>query len=131
MSENAGPDTLVWVGRALSGLAISFLTFDAFGKVTRVAQVVEGTVKLGVPESLLVGIGITLFVCTALYAIPQTAVMGAILLTGYLGGAVAVHVRVENPWLTHALFPVYVGVFVWGGLLLRDHRLGALIPFVK
>jgi formate/nitrite transporter FocA (FNT family) len=131
MSEDAGPDGLVWVGRALSTLAVLFLAFDAIGKIARVAQVVEGTVKLGVPESLLVGIGITLLVCTALYVVPQTAVMGAILLTGYLGGAVAIHVRIENPWLTHALFPVYVGAFVWGGLFLRNPRLSALIPFVK
>ena len=92
------------------------------------APVVEGTVQLGYPESVLLGLGIVLLACTVLYVIPRTAILGAILLTGYLGGAVATHVRVGNPLFTHVLFPVYLGVLIWGGLYLRDERLRALIP---
>ena len=84
---------------------------------------------LGWPVSLAIPLGILLLSCLALYAIPRTAVLGAILLTGYLGGAVATHVRVADPLFSHVLFPVYVGAMLWGGLYLRDARLRALIPF--
>jgi DoxX-like protein len=89
---------------------------------------VQGTTQLGYPGHLIRGIGIIELVCLALYVIPQTAVLGAILLTGYLGGAVATHVRVESPLFSHILFPVYVALLIWGGLYLRDDRLRALIP---
>jgi hypothetical protein len=118
----------LWTGRIMSALPALFLLVDAVGKLVKPAPVVEGTVQLGYPESVLLGLGIVLLTCTILYLIPQTAILGAILLTGYLGGAVATHVRVGSPLFTHILFPVYVAVLVWGGLYLRDERLRALIP---
>jgi DoxX-like protein len=91
----------------------------------KLAPAVEGTARLGYPVGLVVPIGIVLLACIAVYLIPRTSVLGAILLTGYLGGATATQVRLENPWF---LFPVGVGVLIWGGLFLRDDRLRALIP---
>ena len=117
----------VWAGRILSGLAVAFLLFDASGKLLRVTPVIEGTVKLGYPESAVLPIGVLLLVGVALYAIPQTSVLGAIYLAAYLGGAVASHYRLGNPLATHILFPVYVAAFLWGGLALRDPRLLALL----
>ena len=119
----------LWAGRVSSTLPVLFLLMDGVMKLVKPAIVVETTVKLGYPETVIVPLGIVLLVCTVLYAIPRTSVLGAILLTGYLGGAVATHVRIGNPLFTHALFPVYLGVFIWGGLYLRDTRLRALIPF--
>jgi len=119
----------LWAGRVISALPVLFLLMDGVMKLVKPAIVVETTVKLGHPETVIVPLGIILLVCTVLYAIPRTSLLGAILLTGYLGGAVATHVRVGNPLFTHALFPVYLGVFIWGGLYLRDTRLRALIPF--
>jgi hypothetical protein len=117
----------VWAGRSLSGLALMFLAFDIVGKLGRVPAAVEGTAKLGYPPNILVTLGIVQLVCTLAYAIPRTAVIGAVLLTGYLGGAVATHVRVSDPLFTHVLFPIYLAVFLWGGLYLRDRRVRALI----
>jgi hypothetical protein len=119
----------LWAGRVISVLPILFLLMDGVTKLAKPAMVVEATVKLGYPETVIVPLGIVLLVCTVLYAIPLTSVLGASLLTGYLGGAVATHVRVGNPLFTHTLFPVYLGVFIWGGLYLRDTRLRGLIPF--
>ena len=118
----------LWTGRIMSALPALFLFVDAVGKLVKPAPVVEGTLQLGYPESVILGLGIVLLACTVLYVIPPTAILGAILLTGYLGGAVATHVRVGSPLFTHILFPVYVAVLVWGGLYLRDERLRALIP---
>jgi DoxX-like family len=118
----------LWTGRIMSALPALFLFVDAVGKLVKPAPVVEGTLQLGYPESVILGLGIVLLACTVLYVIPRTAILGAILLTGYLGGAVATHVRVGNPLFTHVLFPVYLGVLIWGGLYLRDERLRALIP---
>lgn len=118
----------LWTGCIMSALPALFLLVDGVGKLVKPAPVVEGTVQLGYPESVLLGLGIVLLVCTVLYVIPRTAILGAILLTGYLGGAVATHVRVGSPLFTHILFPVYVAVLLWGGLYLRDERLRALIP---
>jgi hypothetical protein len=118
----------LWAGRILSGLPTLFLLFDAVMKFVKPAPVIQGTVELGYPESAILGLGIVLLVSTILYAIPRTAVLGAILLTGYLGGAVATHVRVGGP-LFNILFPVFFGALIWGGLYLRDERLRALVPF--
>ena len=90
--------------------------------------VVDGTLELGYPASVIFGLGVVLLVSTVLYVIPRTAVLGAILLTGYLGGAVATHVRVGNPLFSHVLFPTYLGALIWGGLWLRDRRVRALLP---
>ena len=115
-------------GRILSGLSIAFLLLDAGMKIARVPAAVEGTVQLGYPAEAILGIGLVQLICLALYVAPRTAVVGALLLTGYLGGAVATHVRVGNPLFSHILFPTYVAALVWGGLYLRDARLRALFP---
>jgi hypothetical protein len=118
----------IWAGRAISALVVLFLVFDSLIKFVKPAPVVTAFAHLGLPESTAVGIGILLLACTALYAIPRTSILGAILLTGYLGGAVATHLRVGDPLFSHVLFPTYVGALVWLGLYLRDSRLRALIP---
>lgn len=118
----------LWTGRVLSALGFLFMLFDAVGKLLRPAAVVQGTRELGYPESVILGLGIVLGVCLVLYAIPRTAVLGALLFTGYLGGAVATHVRIGNPLFSHVLFPVYVAVFLWLGLWLRDPRLREVLP---
>ena len=119
--------TRLWTGRIFSALAVAFLLFDAAMKLFKPPFVVKATVELGYPESTIVGIGVTLLVCTVLYVIPRTAILGAVLLTGYLGGAVASNVRVGNPLFSHVLFPIYIAAMVWGGLDLRDSRLRTLI----
>jgi hypothetical protein len=124
---DSSSNKLKWMGRILGGLPALFLLFDAIMKLVKPAPVVEATVELGYPESVIVGLGIVLFICTILYLIPRTAMLGAILLTGYLGGAVATHVRV-GAGLFPILFPVVFGALLWGGLCLRDRRLRALIP---
>jgi hypothetical protein len=120
----------LWTGRILSGLVAFFLLVDAGFKLIRPlpAPAVEAFEKLGYPVEFAAGIGVLLLACVAVYLIPRTSILGAILLTGYLGGAVASHVRVGDPWFSHALFPVYVGLLVWGGLYLREARLRAAIP---
>jgi len=112
--------TTRWTGRVLSGLAILFLAWDAGIKLVVLAPVAEAFTRLGYPVSLAVGIGLLELACLALYVIPRTSVLGAVLLTGFLGGAISTHVRVQDPLLTHSFFPIYVGLLVWGGLLLRD-----------
>jgi len=97
-------------------------------EISKPAVVVEGTVHLGYSETVILPLGVILLACTLLYAFPKTSVLGAILLTGYLGGAVASHVRISDPLFTHVLFPVYLGILIWGGLYLRDGRLRRLIP---
>jgi hypothetical protein len=119
----------LWLGRVVNALALLFLLIDAAVKVLKLAPAVEATAQLGYPEGTIVGIGIVELACLAAVMIPRTSILGAILLTGYLGGAVATHVRIGNPLFTHTLFPVYVAVLVWGGLYLRDDRVRALIPF--
>ena len=117
----------LWAGRIMSWLPALFLLVDGVMKLFKPAVVVEATVKLGYSESVIVPLGIVLTICTILYLIPRTAVLGAILLTGYLGGAVATHVRVGEGWFS-ILFPVVFGILLWGGLYLRDTRLPKLIP---
>jgi hypothetical protein len=117
----------LWAGRIMSWLPALFMLVDGVMKLFKPAVVVEATLKLGYPENTILPIGIVLTVCTILYLIPRTAVLGAILLTGYLGGAVATHVRAGEGWFP-ILFPVIFGILLWGGLYLRDHRLPKLIP---
>ena len=126
--ERAGAPTRVWVGRVLSGLAIAFLAFDAAGKLFLPAPVVEGSIRLGYDPKVMVPLGIVLGLATIAYAVPRTSVLGAVLLTGWLGGAIATHVRVGNPLLSHTLFPIYVALFVWGGLFLRQPALRRIFP---
>lgn len=127
--RNDASRTLLWTGRALSGVAVLFLLFDSAGKLLQVPPVIEGTVRLGYPRELVFTLGVVLLACVLVYAIPRTSVLGALLLTGYLGGAVATHVRVESPLVTHVLFPTYVAALLWSGLLLRDARLRGFLPF--
>jgi hypothetical protein len=115
---------MLWTGCVISALVILFLLVDSGGKIARFAPYLEGTVKVGYPAGLVVPLGIVLLICTVIYAIPQTSVLGAILLTGYLGGATATHVRVGQPFW----FPIMMGVLAWAGLFLREERLRALIP---
>jgi hypothetical protein len=117
-----------WAGYIVSGLPALMLLADALGKFVKPAPVVEGTTQLGYSESVILPLGIILLVSTVLYLIPRTAVLGAILLTGYLGGAVATHLRVGSPLPTHTLFPIYLGILIWLGLYLRDRRLRELVP---
>ena len=119
---------MLWAGRIISSLVVLFLLFDSAIKLMKLPPAVEGTILLGYPENLVFGIGIVELVCILVYVIPRTSVLGAILLTGYLGSAIATNLRVGNPLFTHVLFPIYVGVLVWGGLFLREERLRALIP---
>jgi len=120
--------TRLWAGRIISTLVFLLLLFDSVTKLFKPAFVVKGTIELGYPESTIVGMGIALLVSVVLYAIPRTSVLGAILLTGYLGGAVASHVRHGDALFSHVLSPVYLAVLAWGGLWLRDDRLRALLP---
>jgi hypothetical protein len=117
----------LWAGRILTGLVLLFLTFDVAVKFAGLKAAVEGTVQLGYQPHHLPIIGMIALVCLVLYAIPRTAPLGAVLWTGYLGGAVATQLRVGNPLFSHILFPIYVAALVWGGLYLRDARVRALL----
>jgi DoxX-like family len=121
---------MLWSGRVLTALAGLFMLFDGVMKVVKPQPVVEATVRLGFPESSLTGIGIALIVGTLAYLYPGTSVLGAIVLTGYLGGAVASQVRISAD-LFSIVFPAIFAAIVWGGLYLRNARLRALVPFVK
>ncbi len=118
------------IGWGLSGLVLLFLAMDAGGKLLAPAMMIANSPPLGIPAEtgLYQQLGVILAVCAVLYAIPRTGVLGAILLTGYLGGAVALHWRVGSPLFSHTLFGVYLGVIAWGGLWFRDPRIRALIP---
>jgi hypothetical protein len=121
----------LWTGRVLSGLVIVFLLFDGIIKLIPIAPVIETLQQLGYGENLTGvarGLGVLTLAIVVLYAIPRTAILGAILLTGLLGGAMATHLRVGSPLFTHLLFGLYLGLMAWGGLYLRDERLRALIP---
>lgn len=115
---------MLWAGRLASAVPILMLLFSGIMKVPKPVFVVEEFARLGYPENVVLGIGILELACTVVYAIPRTAVLGAILLTGYLGGATATHVRIGDPFYG----PVIVGALVWLGLFLRDGRLRALVP---
>jgi hypothetical protein len=120
---DTGSKRQLWTGRVLSTLAVLFLVMDGTMKLLRLPVVVEATARLGYPDSSIRPIGAIVLACTALYVIPPTAALGAVLLTGFLGGAVATNLRVGNPLFSHILFPVYLGAVVWAGLLLRRPEL--------
>jgi hypothetical protein len=117
----------LWAGRLLTTLAVLFLLFDGIAKVLRVAPVMEASARLEVPESVIPGLGAVLIAATLLHAFPTTSVLGAIVLTGYLGGATWTHIRMGGP-VFPMVFPALFGALLWGGLYLRDPRLGALVP---
>jgi hypothetical protein len=116
-----------WPGRVLSGIPALFLAFDAAMKLANPAFVAEASVKAGIPAELAVPLGVILAACLALYLIPRTAPLGAVLLTGYLGGAVLAHLRIGDPLISHTLFPIYIGALLWAGLYLRDDRVRHLL----
>jgi hypothetical protein len=119
------------IGWGITALMIAFLAFDGIGKLMLEHHVVEATTMIGYPLDVIRPLGIICLVCTILYAIPRTSILGAILLTGYLGGAVASKLRIEDPLFSSVLFGVYFGILIWGGLYLRDERLRALIPWSR
>jgi hypothetical protein len=121
----------IWIGRVLSGLVILFLLFDGAIKLVPWPVVTETMDRIGYgsSEALARSLGVITLACTILYAIPPTSILGAVLLTGYLGGAMASHLRIGSPLFTHTLFGLYLGLLVWGGLWLRDRTLRSLLPF--
>ena len=128
---NRSAGTAVIVGHVCSGLAVLFLTVDVLLKVLRLGPAVEGTIALGYPAESVRLIGVIELVCVALYVVPRTSILGGLLLTGYLGGAIATHVRISSPLLTHTLFPVYVALLLWVGLYQRETRLRDLVPLLS
>lgn len=121
----------LYAGYTFTALSILFLLMDASFKFSTAPQVVQAQAQLEFPMRLTPAIGVVAILCTLLYAVPATAVLGALLLTGYLGGAIALHLRVDNPLFTHMLFPVYVALFIWGGIWLRDRSLREVFPFTS
>jgi len=119
--------TARWSGGVMSGLALLFLAFDAGIKLVMAPQAIEATGQLGYPSSVVVPLGVIELVLLVLYVVPRTALVGVVLWTGYLGGAIATHVRLENPLFTHVLFPVYIAALLWGALWLRDPRTRVLL----
>ena len=123
--------TMLWAGRIISGLVVAFLLFDGAIKLVPLDVVITTSQELGIPTQLARTLGVLTLTCTLLYAFPRTAVLGAILLTGYIGGAIYVHVRAGSPMFSHTLFGLYLALLAWGGLWLRDARLRALIPWQR
>jgi hypothetical protein len=127
--NHTGAGRALWAGRVISGLAVAFLIFDSLAKLFEIQPVIDGTRQLGYRPEIAFKLGVTLLTCVLVYLVPQTTALGAVLLTGYLGGAVATLVRVGSPLLTHVLFPTYIAALLWGGALLRDARLRAFMPW--
>jgi len=129
IKENAVSKSALWAGWIMSGVIILFLIFDGTIHLIKNTPVVDAFNQLGIPIELSVPIAIIELFCLILYVIPRTSIFGAILLTGYLGGAIIIQLRIGAPMLSTALFPVYMGILLWGGIYLRDRRLRSLIPF--
>ena len=127
-SRTAISNTQIWAGRIMSGFAALFLLWDGVMKLLKPAVVVKATRDLGYPESDIVGIGVVLLACTLVYLFPRSSILGAILLTGYLGGAIASQVRAQASWF-NVLFAFAMACLVWGGLWLRDIRVRAFLPY--
>jgi hypothetical protein len=118
----------VWAGRVMSGLVVLFLAMDIAMKLANLDVVAHASLQIGWDPGKARTLGVILLACTALYAYPRTAILGAALLTGYLGGAVAAHMRLDDPLFTHVLFGVYLGILAWAGLWLRDPTLQMIFP---
>jgi hypothetical protein len=116
-----------WIGRIVTAIAVLFLIFDFSIKLAHIQPVTDAFARLGIPDHLAVAIGMLELICLAIYLIPRTAVFGAVMLTGFLGGAIMLHVRIGDPLFSHILFPVYIGALLWIGLYLRDPRLRVLL----
>ena len=122
----------LWTGRIMSGLVILFMLFDAIIKLLPPSEEVKAAIdQLGYAEHHILIIGVSALISIILYIIPRTSVLGAVLLTAHFGGAVATHIRVDNPLFSHTLFPIYIGILMWGGLWLRDLRLQNLLPLKR
>jgi hypothetical protein len=119
----------LWTGRVMSGLVIAFLLIDGAMKLIPLQVVIDTSQQMAIPLDIIRTLGVLTLVGTLLYAWPRTSVLGAIILTGYLGGAIYAHFRLADPLFTHTLFGVYLGLLIWGGLYLRDPRVRALLPF--
>lgn len=131
ISLSSTPPAMLWAGRIASGLVTLFLLFDGGIKLVPLDIVIETSRQMGIPEHLARALGVLTLAGALLYAFPRTAVFGAILLTGYFGGAIYAHVRIDSPLFSHTLFGVYLGILMWLGLWLRDARLRALLPLVR
>ena len=119
-------DKWLWTGRILTAIPVLFLIFDGVIKLLNIKPVSDSFARLGYVTSVALAIGLLELGCLAIYLIPRTSILGAILLTGFLGGAIATHLRVGDPLLSHVLFPTYVAAMLWGGLFLRDRRVRAI-----
>jgi hypothetical protein len=132
MSPTAVPGAtfkgMLWTGRVISALVVLFMLFDCITKIIKLPQVIDPSVKMGFTVNMVVGIGWTLLACVILYVIPQTSILGAILLACYLGGAVAINVYVHNPVFSSCM-AIAFGILTWLGVYLRESRLRALVPF--
>ena len=127
MTTTTNSKATIWTSRIMSGLVILFMLADSIFKFIQPAEVVQGTIDLGWASHHIAVIGTLGLLSIVLYAIPRTAVLGAILLTGYFGGAIATHLRLDNPLFSHILFPVYLAILAWGGLWLRDERVRRIL----
>lgn len=127
-ARTATPKAMTWAGWVLTALAVLFMTFDIAIKLIDLQVVRDTLVQLGYPAELGRTIGVIELICLALYLNPRTSVLGAVLFTGVMGGAIASHMRISDPLFSHILFGVYLGAALWGGLWLRDARLRALFP---
>jgi hypothetical protein len=123
--------TAVWTGRVISAFAVLFMLFDCLTKITQNPYVMKASANLGYPAAMIPVVGIILLACVVVYVIPRTSIIGAILLTGYLGGAVASNMRIGTPLFSNILFLVYFGILVWAGLYLRNHRVRELFSLRK
>lgn len=126
--KNTVSKTTLWISYIMSGLVILFMLMDSIMKFVTPPEVIEGTLALGYAEHHIAIIGALGLISTLLYAFPRTSVLGAILLTAYFGGAVATHLRLDNPLFSHTLFTIYFGILIWGGLWLRNNKLRELLP---
>lgn len=129
--ETQTPKWMLWTGRVLTGLFSLFLLMDASMKVIKADVVVQTTAKMQLPENMIVPIGVIELVCLALYLWPRTAVLGAVLFTGVMGGAISAHWRLGDPLFSHVLFGVYLGCIMWAGLWLRDARVRSILPIKR
>lgn len=128
-TSNQPSKGVLWTSRIMSGIVILFMLVDSVFKFIQPVEVVQGTLDLGYAEHHILTIGILGFISTLLYTIPRTSILGAVLLTAYFGGAIATHLRLDNPLFSHILFTVYLGILAWGGIWLRDENLRNLFPF--
>lgn len=130
--ENSNPSKpILWISYTMSGLVILFMLMDSIMKFIKPQEVIDGTLALGFTQDHLITLGSLGLISTLLYIFPRTSILGAVLLTGYFGGAIATHVRLNNPLFTHILFTAYLGILMWGGLWLRNAKLKALFPVVR